>query len=159
MIFLTVGTQISFNRMTNTVDEWAGKNPEEKIYAQIGNTHLQPKYLIAKKYYTPEEFDKIFEQADLIISHAGTGTIIKALLAHKSIIVFPRRASLGEHRNDHQMATVKSLKKKFNLNVAYTEEELTNLLKNMEKLQTDSINISRYADKELLESIRQFILE
>ena len=42
-----------------------------------------------------------------MISHAGMGSIISARDVQIPIIIFPRLAAMGEHRNDHQLDTVK----------------------------------------------------
>lgn len=36
MIFVTVGTQVQFDRLIRTVDEWAGARARSDIFAQIG---------------------------------------------------------------------------------------------------------------------------
>ncbi len=41
----------------------------------------------------------------MVIAHAGMGSIISALEIGKPIVVMPRRGSLRETRNDHQVAT------------------------------------------------------
>ena len=46
------------------------------------------------------------DAAAAIVAHAGMGTILTALETGKRLLVMPRRAALGEHRNDHQLATV-----------------------------------------------------
>ena len=40
----------------------------------------------------------------VVIAHDEMGSIITALEMGKPIVVMPRRAELGEHRNDHQVA-------------------------------------------------------
>ena len=45
--------------------------------------------------------------ADAVVAHAGIGTILGALELGKPTVVMPRRAALGEHRNDHQLATAR----------------------------------------------------
>jgi UDP-N-acetylglucosamine transferase subunit ALG13 len=54
----------------------------------------------------PLEFNAAVKSAELIVGHAGTGTIISALHAGKPVVVLARRESLQETRNDHQVATI-----------------------------------------------------
>ena len=54
---------------------------------------------------SPKECTDRMVAADAIIAHAGMGTILTALEMGKPLLVMPRRAELGEHRNDHQLAT------------------------------------------------------
>ena len=60
----------------------------------------------------------------MIVAHAGMGTIISAMQHQKPIIIFPRIAALGEHRNEHQMATAKKMKELGYVHVAFNEKEL-----------------------------------
>ena len=36
MIFVTVGTQLAFDRMIKAVDEWAGARGRTDVFAQVG---------------------------------------------------------------------------------------------------------------------------
>jgi UDP-N-acetylglucosamine transferase subunit ALG13 len=49
-----------------------------------------------------EELRREIADADLVISHAGTGSILTALQLGKRPIVVPRRAAHGEHVDGHQ---------------------------------------------------------
>ena len=98
MIFVTVGTQGQFNRLIRTVDEWAGSRGRTNVFAQTGQSDYRPKHIRSKPFIDPTEFRKRVETASLVIAHAGMGSIITALELGKRIIVMPRRAKLGEHR-------------------------------------------------------------
>lgn len=124
MIFISVGTQLSFDRLTKTVDSWLSSHAEEEAFFQIAEGEYQPKNGVVQKYVGADQYQQIFEESDLIISHAGMGTIISALESGKSVIVMPRRFSLGEHRNDHQMATAERIGELGGAEVAWCEEEL-----------------------------------
>lgn len=107
MIFVTVGTQLPFDRMIRAVDEWAAESGRRDVFAQIGDGGYTPAAIEWVRFLTPDETACRLQEADLIVAHAGMGTIISALQMKKPIVVFPRRAELGEHRNDHQLATAK----------------------------------------------------
>jgi UDP-N-acetylglucosamine transferase subunit ALG13 len=109
MIFVTVGTQLAFDRMISAIDEWAGRRRQKNVFAQIGVSDLKPKNIEWVQSLTQPAFKKCMQEADLIVSHAGMGTILTALDLNKPIIIMPRRAILGEHRNDHQLATTREL--------------------------------------------------
>lgn len=47
---------------------------------------------------------------------------------HKPIIIFPRIAALGEHRNEHQLATAQKMKELGYAYVANGKKELQELL-------------------------------
>lgn len=127
MILVTVGTQLPFDRLIRLVDEIA-PDLDESVVAQIGRTALRPVHIKWKESWHPIEFDELFAEARLIISHAGIGTILAAKRYGKPIILFPRKSSFGEHRNDHQLATVRQLQDRPGIYVAYSREDLTRLL-------------------------------
>jgi len=109
MIFVTVGTQLPFDRLIAAVDSWALKNRSEEIFAQIGNGDYSPENIKFVRYLTKKEFDIAMREASIIICHAGIGSILSAIDYKVPIVVCPRLAKYGEHRNDHQTATVSRL--------------------------------------------------
>ncbi len=125
MIFITVGNMDPFDRLIRTMDEWASSRQyTDEIIAQIGRGTYHPKSFKYTDFVTPGEYIQYFERADLIVSHAGMGTIITALEKGKPLIVMPKRASLGEQRNEHQLATVRHFQRSKQILVADTDEEL-----------------------------------
>jgi UDP-N-acetylglucosamine transferase subunit ALG13 len=76
----------------------------------------------------PDQFDDRFRDAAIIVSHAGIGTILSAQKHRKPIVVVPRLARYGEHRNDHQLATANQIKDKKGVYVATEIEDLEILL-------------------------------
>jgi UDP-N-acetylglucosamine transferase subunit ALG13 len=156
MIFVTVGSQLPFDRLIKGVDAWAEQNPSEPCVAQIGNTSYVPSHLAWDKSLPVDIFHQKYREARLIVSHAGIGNIMLALELQKPLIIMPRRADLGEHRNDHQMATVKWLKEKISLTVAYDDNELHAALRAPAHTITHSSS-SLTASEELLHAVREFI--
>ena len=127
MIFCTIGTQAPFDRFVRIVDEVAASLNEEVI-AQVYKSEYQAKNIQTVDFLPPDEFNCLFSKARLIVAHAGMGTIISAMRQHKSIIIFPRIAALGEHRNEHQLATAQKMKELGYVYVANNAEELKELL-------------------------------
>jgi UDP-N-acetylglucosamine transferase subunit ALG13 len=127
VIFLTVGTQLPFDRMVSAVDAWAEQTGEEVI-AQVGPTERVFAYLKQRPFLEPVEFDRYFAEARLVIAHAGMGSIIDALSHGKPLIIVPRRADLGEHRNDHQMSTARRFDKFAGVHVVWKEDDLANTI-------------------------------
>jgi UDP-N-acetylglucosamine transferase subunit ALG13 len=128
MILLTVGTQLPFDRLVDIVDRAAPALSEE-VVAQIGDSDLEPRNLRWQRSVDPNEFERRFIAARLIVGHAGIGTVLMALRNNKALIVMPRRAALREHRNDHQMATCRALTDRPGVYVAYDEATLVELLR------------------------------
>ena len=124
MIFLTVGTQLPFDRLVRAVDKWAFDNPQAEIYGQIGSSSCPPQHFDWSEDMPQPQFDARVTEADLIIAHAGMGSIISAMDLAKPIVIMPRLASHGEHRNDHQLATSSKFADLDNVFLACNEEEL-----------------------------------
>ena len=153
MIFVTIGTQLPFDRLIKIIDELAPQLNEEVI-AQVYQCGFTPQNIKTVDFLAPDEFNTLFDKARLIISHAGMGTILSALQKDKPIIVFPRIAALGEHRNEHQLATARKFKEMGTVNVAMSEEELRELLH--KDLQPKK-NIGEFASVSLIKAVEDFI--
>lgn len=158
MIFVTVGTDKPFDRMMKVVDRWAGESGRKDVFAQIGEGGWEPQYVPFVNFLEPVEFKTRFAQARLIIGHAGMGTILSALLHGKPILVMPKLARLGEHRNEHQTATAKRMMELGNVNVAFDEQEMLQKLVAVDTLQARNA-IPPHASGPLIEGLRNFIFE
>jgi UDP-N-acetylglucosamine transferase subunit ALG13 len=151
-----VGTQLPFDRLVRVVDEWAGRTGRTDVVAQVGPGKFVPQYIQAQPYISPPQFARNVDEAELIISHAGMGTILNALGVGKPILVLPRLAKLGEHRNDHQLATARRFKELGRIMVAMDEADMSAQLDALEGLSF-SHRIGPYASEELLNRVRSFI--
>ena len=156
VIFVTVGTQVHFDRLIQTVDEWAGLRGRSDVFAQIGPSTYRPKHIQARRFMDPMEFRKRVELATAVIAHAGMGSIITALEFGKRIIVMPRQANFGEQRNDHQMATAKRFAELGRIIVAFNEQELLEKLDQLD-LFRETEGVSAQASPCLIAAIRTFI--
>lgn len=156
MIFVVTGTQLPFDRLIRMLDEIAPQLDEE-IVAQVNGSGYLPRHINTIDMLPPDEFDRLFSSARLIVAHAGIGTIITAMQQQKPIIIFPRIAALGEHRNEHQLATAEKMKEAGWVYVANTKEELSELLQTPDLHPLCTIGGS--ASESLVESITDFILE
>lgn len=153
MIFVTIGTQIPFDRLIKILDRIAPELDEE-IYAQALRGKYKPKHFKLIDFIEPDEFEKVFAQARLIVAHAGMGTILSALRNSKPLVIFPRIASIGEHRNEHQRATALMIKEKNYAYVATNEKELRELLHmDLRPLK----KIGEFASESLVKSLKDFI--
>jgi len=157
MIFVTVGEQLPFDRLVRAVDEWAATSGEE-VFAQIGATKWKPQNIGFKKFLDPEEFIERLQHADLIVGHAGMGTIITALEKGKQLLVLPRQSALGEHRNDHQLATAKRFQALGYIMVAMDEFDLSCKLKIWKDGNSGQVGKVKYEPaSQLIDEIRRFV--
>jgi UDP-N-acetylglucosamine transferase subunit ALG13 len=134
MIFLTVGTQFSFDRLVRAVDEALdGNGGREEIFAQIGDSSYKPRNFPAVASLDKHQFDESFRRASGIIWHAGMGTIGMALEQNKPLLVLPRRKKFGEVVNDHQVAIARKFEQLGHVLAAY---ELDQIADKMSLLKT-----------------------
>jgi UDP-N-acetylglucosamine transferase subunit ALG13 len=157
VIFVTVGTQLAFDRLITAVDEWAGTSGEPEIFAQIGPTRLRPRNIEHAKFISPEECCERMLAAKAIVAHVGMGTILTALEMGKPLLVMPRRAALGEHRNDHQLSTAHRFAQLGRLNVAFDEAELPLMLTELDRVAAQP-RISASAPDDFVSRLRAFIV-
>lgn len=127
MILVTVGTQLPFPRLIGILDRLAPEL-ERRIVAQIGDQPETPRNVEWHRNFEPRQFEALFKEADLVVSHAGIGTVLAAKKHRKPLIVFPRQVKFGEHRNDHQLATAAQLARKKGIHVANSDAELQRLV-------------------------------
>jgi UDP-N-acetylglucosamine transferase subunit ALG13 len=156
LIFVAVGTQLPFDRLIRTMDEWAARCRRRDIVAQVGPTTYRANNIQTHRYLDSREFRRCVGEADLIVSHAGMGTIITALELAKPVIVMPRRAELLEHRNDHQLATARRLLLQRQIRVAFKESDLLAELDNFKDAKPPE-PISAYAQGPLIEALTAFL--
>ncbi len=156
MIFVTVGTQLPFDRLVLTVDAWAAAHPTVECFAQIGAAATPPKHVPFVPFVPAEEFDALVRRASLIVAHAGMGSVLTALRFEKPILIMPRHAAAKEHRDDHQLATARWLQERLGVRIAWTSEELQAQLDARESIPA-APGITPRATGPLIDRLRSFL--
>ncbi|MDD5173251.1 MAG: glycosyltransferase [Candidatus Omnitrophica bacterium] len=156
MIFITIGNYSPFDRMVRVIDKWAALRGRTDIFAQIGSTNWRPEHIKWTDFLKPEEFDRKMQEANVVIAHAGAGTILKALELGKPILVMPRRPHLHETPNNHQLFMAKRFQDLGRIAMAQDESDLMAKLDHLEALR-GAERISPVASRSLLEAIRDFM--
>lgn len=163
LIFLTIGTHEPFDRLVRAVDEWcASRNTGAQVFGQItdrrpGAWHPQHFDWVAR--LSPQEYEKCFSAARLIVSHAGMGSILTALRYAKPIVIMPRRGHLRETRNDHQFTTMRMLGDRPGIHVAEDEVHLGPVLDRVlaEGSTPRAAPIPALADSHFTDALRAFL--
>lgn len=107
--FVTVGNASqSFARLLEGVRQIASRLPQPVI-VQHGHTPFQDGICRSMPFLGADEFMRHVHDADLLIMHAGAGSMIHAMEVGKVPVVMPRRATFGEHVNDHQAELAQAL--------------------------------------------------
>jgi len=157
-VFATVGTQLPFDRLLMAVNDWAALNPDVAVQAQTGRTTARLAHMTCAASLDQAAFAAAFATARLIVSHAGMGTILSAAELGKPILLMPRRAAHGEHRNDHQLDTAARMAALPNVTVVHQAADvgpaLTRLLA---RPQTVTPGLSQQATGPLIANLRAFI--
>jgi len=156
VIFVTVGTDGPFDRLVRAVDEWAGEVGRTDVFAQVGRSTFRPNHVKSIPFLKPAEFERCVRSARAVVSHAGTGTILTALLHGKPVLVMPRLAALRERRDDHQLATARHLSVQGRVGVAFNEDELRSCLERIDQWPARAC-IGPYAQPTLIAAVREFI--
>ncbi|HEX4752871.1 MAG TPA: glycosyltransferase [Solirubrobacterales bacterium] len=106
MIFVTVGsTQIPFARLIRALD----RLPGEELSVQHGPVPPPPEAAAARAFMEFPEVIEGMEAADVVICHAGAGSILCALRAGHTPVVVPRLERYGETVDDHQLELARAL--------------------------------------------------
>jgi UDP-N-acetylglucosamine transferase subunit ALG13 len=156
VIFVTVGTQLPFDRLITAVDGWAASKTKSDVFAQVGPTSIQPRHIEYENFISPAQCRERMLAARVVVAHAGMGTILSALEMGKPLLVLPRRAMLGEHRNDHQLATARRFAELGTVGVALDEHELHAKLDALDALASPE-GIGPYAPAPFIAALRDFI--
>ena len=155
MIFLTVGTQFSFDRLVKAVDKACAEDlVDEEIFAQTGKSSYKPRNFESVNFMDNSHFDSCIRRASSVVGHAGMGTITMALENHKPLLVMPRQKKYGEVVNDHQVVLARRFEELNHFLVAYEAEDLPHKLK---QIKTFVPRKRKVQPQLLVERITQFL--
>ncbi len=122
--FVSVGNaRHPFRRLLDAVARLAPRLPQPVI-VQHGHTPFAAAGCQAVAFLGMADFARRVSEAELLILHAGAGSVIHAIEAGKRPVVMPRRADLGEHVNNHQLEFARVLGETGRVVVAETPERL-----------------------------------
>lgn len=101
-VFVTLGTwrHHSFNRLVDSLSRVIPHNWE--IVWQLGSTHASDLRGSVYDYMSVDEFDAQACAADVVVSHAGVGSVLRLFDLGVYPLLVPRRLSYNEHVDDHQ---------------------------------------------------------
>lgn len=147
-----------FDRLIRALDEWAGKQEGAvSVLAQIGNSDVVASHLKIISSLSPGEFRESVKNAEVIVAHAGMGSVLTAMEFGKPLVVLPRLGAWQETRNDHQVATAKWLSSKPGVYVAMSESDLPAAIDRARNQALATAEISRFASPELIGALKEFI--
>lgn len=113
MILVLLGTQNnSFHRLLEEIQKYVNNGTiKEHVLVQAGCTKFKSENMELFDFISQEELDKEIDEASLIITHGGVGTIVNCVKKGKKVIAVPRLKKFDEHVNDHQLQIIESFSK------------------------------------------------
>jgi UDP-N-acetylglucosamine transferase subunit ALG13 len=125
MIFVTVGAyDLPFDRLVRAVDALAEEGVfREEVFVQIGHS-AAPRAVRFERFLPFDRMNAYAEEARIIISQGGPGSIMLALTRGKIPIVVPRQKQFGEMVDEHQVLFVRKLAEERRILPVYDIAEL-----------------------------------
>ena len=108
-IFVSLGTiqPFRFDSLVDAVRDLL--RPDDTVTWQLGATERDDLPGVVEQELTAEAFDRLMADSDVFVTHAGVGTLMRALELGVRPLVVPRRVARGEHVDDHQLQVVREL--------------------------------------------------
>lgn len=156
MIFVTVGSQkFQFNRLLKTIDALIQKGTiKEDVFAQIGVSDYKPQNYKYTDFMTQSEFNDQLENANIVITHAGTGVIVNSVKKRKKVIATPRLKKYGEHVDDHQIQLIQQFDELEFIEPLY---EINELEKKLKEIRSKEFKIYESNTESIIKDIKEFI--
>ncbi len=153
MIFVTVGTQLApFDRLLLAVDALPSN---EEVIVQHGISSVRPSGALCVDFLPFDGYLEHVRRARVVISHAGVGSTLIALLNGKQPIVMPRLKELGEEEADsHQREFACRLRDAGLVVLVDNRDELVEAVEHAGTSPVRSIG----ASEELVEELRSYLL-
>lgn len=145
MVLVTLGTQKEqFTRLLDYIEK---SNIKDKIIVQAGHTKYKSKKMEIFDFIPYEKMDEYINEADLIITHSGTGSVLTPLKKGKKVIVCARLSKYEEHVDDHQLELLEVFK----------EEGFVLELSENNNLDEIYTNIKNFKPKKYISNTDKFI--
>jgi len=159
MIFLTVGTeQFDFDRMVEAADRLAIALADEEVFIQIGTNRRCPNHAQWERWLSYEGFVQRIEDARIVVTHAGAGSLLSCAWRKKVAVAMPRRQEYGEHVDNHQVEFAQRMAAMGHALIAETPEELCALVVDYNS-QLGSPEPSSALGSPLVESLKTWLAE
>jgi len=159
VIFVTIGTQLPFDRLIKAADEAVARRGL-KGFAQIGPGNYLPAHLTHERFVTADKFEELIAASSCIVSHAGMGSIITAMRYGKPAILMPRSAALGEHRNEHQLATARRFSEHPSVRIVNSSDEILAAYDDiLDRSASVPFDLSPHATAELIDAMRAMVFK
>ncbi|WP_374452608.1 beta-1,4-glucuronosyltransferase WelK [Phenylobacterium sp.] len=125
LLFATVGATLPFERLVSSVAELKARGGlSEEVIVQTGVGAPQPQGVTAIETLPFDRIQQLLTDADIVVCHGGTGSLITALRQGCRVIAFPRLLEKGEHYDNHQAEITGAFAARGLIEVANDADEL-----------------------------------
>ena len=130
-VVVTVGTDHHpFDRLVGWIDRWAAANPDVPVLLQLGTTPPPaPRPSVeAVAMIGYDDLVAAMAGADVVVAQGGPAAIMDARSVGRKPVAVPRRGTLGEHVDDHQVRFTAWMDERGLVSLATDEQALVALL-------------------------------
>ena len=137
MILVLLGTQNNnFERLLEAIELNIKKHViKDDVIVQAGFTKFTSNNMKIFDFMSKEKLSDLEDEADLIITHAGVGSIVSALKKGKKVIVVPRLKKYSEHVNNHQIQIARRFEQEGYVKYVMNMKNLGKTIKIMQKFE------------------------
>lgn len=135
MILVTLGTQDKpFDRLIKAIDKQIQMgNIKDEVIVQASFTKYKSNNMKIFDQVSKEQFEKLVNDCDLIITHGGIGSILTGFKYNKKMIAVARLSEFQEAANNHQIQIIERFEKEGLLLALIDLIDLEDVLKKVEK--------------------------
>jgi UDP-N-acetylglucosamine transferase subunit ALG13 len=137
MIFGTVGS-LPFERLVSMFDGCAMKDARHEYVVQsatLGATTIRARCI---PFIAHRELIEYIKRAEVVVSHAGMGTIIEVAALGRPLVLIPRLSKLREAINDHQLEIASYLRSKYGVPVILGRDEMEHAIAHAKAIPSSS---------------------
>ena len=153
LILVTLGTQDKkFTRLLKAIQQQIDlKNIKEEVIVQAGcSADFKSNDMKIFDYIPIDEFEKLMQECDILITHGGVGSITTGLRNNKKVIAAARLKKYNEHTNDHQLQIIEKFANNNQILELNDFNELDKILKKAKKFEPEKYESNNKAMLELV---------
>jgi beta-1,4-N-acetylglucosaminyltransferase len=155
MILVTVGSNgAPFDRLLRELD---GITVDEELIVQHGPSRLRPRDATCVPFMRFAELERAVASARIVITHAGVGSVLLALMNEKRPLVVPRLARYEEVVDDHQVHFATRLARESLIALVTDPRDLPRMVEETSESQSDLA--PTHVGTALRDELRQYFAE
>ncbi len=156
MILVLLGTiKLQFSRPLSEIDKLCHQKViKEKVIVQSGFTKYHSEYFDIIPFMNPDRLIQRIEEANIVITHGGTGSVLGAIKKNKKTIAVARYKELNEHVDNHQLDLLDEFSRRGYIIPWYKDDKLHDLL---QKTESFTPNIFRSQKDKIIDYLINYI--